>query len=153
MFQFVPIARDRPAQSGMSHVDHQSQRGSRFAGSLVSTEHGSIMGFFGFSRNDSLRNRQNFTEIDPRTPIANGLVWRAGRNRWGWGQTAHGGGRDGSSKDARAREGPRLTQQRPMHRLTGLRRLYGRAAPPTTGEGRHCLSDGTYSIGHREVPT
>jgi len=110
------------------------------------------MEFFGFSRNDSLRNRQNFTEIDPRTPIANGFVRRAGRNRGGWRQTAH-GGRGGSSRDARAREGPRLTQQRPMHRLTGFRRLYGRAAPPTTGEGRHCLSDGTYSISRREIPT
>jgi len=36
-------------------------------------ERRSIMGFFGFSRNDSLRNRQDFTEIDPRTPIAKGF--------------------------------------------------------------------------------
>jgi len=39
----------------------------------MSNERRSIMGFFGFSRNDSLRNRQDFTEIDPRTPIAKGF--------------------------------------------------------------------------------
>jgi hypothetical protein len=79
MFQFVPIVRDRPAQSGMSHTDHESQRGGRFAGTRMSNERRSTAGFFGFSRNDSLRNRQDFTEIDPRTPIAKGFGRGAGR--------------------------------------------------------------------------
>jgi hypothetical protein len=55
------------------------------------------MGFLGFSRNDSLRNRHDFTEIDPRTPIAKGL-WRGVQEMGrGWRYEAHDGLEGGNS--------------------------------------------------------